>query len=141
MKYDTRKIMTRAWAIKRQDPRNDFGLCLRMAWEEAKEAKPTMRGTEKQLAWARDIQTKAVSALNYAISFEADKKDFVATCEKIKSAVESCAYAGDLIAVYGNITVGKNDAEVMRHICSIVKLTNKKVLSFDTPAQYALIGK
>lgn len=141
MKYDTSKIMRRAWEIKRQDARNDFGLCLRMAWKEAKEVNSAMKGTEKQLAWARDIQAKAVSALNFAIIQEPDKKDFVATCEKIKSAVESCACAGDLITVYGNITVGKNDAEVMRHICAVIRLSKKKVVCFDTPAQYALIGQ
>ena len=31
------KIMKRAWEIKKEDSRNIFGLCLKMAWEEAKE--------------------------------------------------------------------------------------------------------
>ena len=30
------KIMKRAWEIKKEDNRNIFGLCLKMAWEEAK---------------------------------------------------------------------------------------------------------
>lgn len=33
-KHNLKKIMTRAWEIKKQDRRNDFGCCLRMAWEE-----------------------------------------------------------------------------------------------------------
>ena len=31
------EIMRRAWEIKREDSRNIFGLCLKMAWAEAKE--------------------------------------------------------------------------------------------------------
>ena len=33
---DLRKIMKRAWEIKKEDNRNIFSLCLKMAWEEAK---------------------------------------------------------------------------------------------------------
>lgn len=35
-KYDLRKVMKRAWEIKKEDSRNIFGLCLKMAWEEIK---------------------------------------------------------------------------------------------------------
>ena len=42
--YSMKQIMVRAWAIKRQDMRNDFGLCLRMAWSEAKATKRAFRG-------------------------------------------------------------------------------------------------
>ena len=38
MKYNMSKIMRRAWEIKRLDSEYIFGLCLRMAWAEAKEA-------------------------------------------------------------------------------------------------------
>lgn len=34
-----REIMKRAWMIKREDERNIFGLCLKMAWAEAKAGK------------------------------------------------------------------------------------------------------
>lgn len=37
-KYNVKAIMNRAWKIKRQNMENHFGLCLRMAWEEAKAA-------------------------------------------------------------------------------------------------------
>ena len=30
------KIMKRAWEIKKEDNRNIFGLCLKMAWDEAR---------------------------------------------------------------------------------------------------------
>ncbi len=36
MKYNIKIIMSKAWEIKRQNSSNDFGLCLRWAWEMAK---------------------------------------------------------------------------------------------------------
>lgn len=36
MKYNLKVIMKRAWEIKKEDSRNIFSLCLKMAWEEAK---------------------------------------------------------------------------------------------------------
>lgn len=35
-KEELRKIMIRAWEIKREDKKNVFSLCLKMAWAEAK---------------------------------------------------------------------------------------------------------
>ena len=36
MKETLRKVMKRAWEIKRENVRNIFGLCLKMAWAEIK---------------------------------------------------------------------------------------------------------
>ena len=36
MKTTLQKVMKRAWKIKREDKRNIFGECLRMAWAEIK---------------------------------------------------------------------------------------------------------
>jgi len=44
MKYNVKAIMARAWEIKKQDMNNYFGLCLRMAWEEAKSEKKEYKG-------------------------------------------------------------------------------------------------
>ena len=35
-KYNLSKIMKRAWEIKKEDCKNIFGKCLKIAWEEAK---------------------------------------------------------------------------------------------------------
>ncbi|MFG6393088.1 MAG: hypothetical protein K1W24_02695 [Lachnospiraceae bacterium] len=37
MKYNKSAIMKRAWTIKKSNPQNIFGLCLKMAWAETKE--------------------------------------------------------------------------------------------------------
>lgn len=36
MKFNMKEIMKKAWEIKNADRRNHFGLCLQIAWEEAK---------------------------------------------------------------------------------------------------------
>lgn len=38
-KYDLSKIMSRAWAIKKENTENIFGACLKKAWAEAKSDK------------------------------------------------------------------------------------------------------
>ena len=40
-KYNLSNIMKRAWEIKRKNNENLFPLCLKMAWDEAKETKKT----------------------------------------------------------------------------------------------------
>lgn len=35
-KYNLSAIMKRAWELKKEDERNIFSLCLKMAWEESK---------------------------------------------------------------------------------------------------------
>lgn len=57
--YNLSEIMKRAWEIKKEDERNIFGECLKMAWTEQKGKKVIMVklvGTEKQVAWAEDLR-------------------------------------------------------------------------------------
>lgn len=97
-----------------------------------------MKGTEKQIAWAEDIQKKTVSALNWGIATFASKADFVEKCQQVKAAIENVEYAGDLIAVYKNVN-GCTDEANMKMIAAIVG--NRFGICYDNPAQYALIGK
>lgn len=97
-----------------------------------------MKGTEKQISWALDIQRKTISALNWGIATFASKPAFVEKCEQIKSAVENVEYAGDLIAVYRNVN-DTSDEKNMKMIAAIVG--NRFGICYDNPAQYALIGK
>ena len=39
-KYNLSNIMKRAWEIKKENSRNVFGACLKMAWAEAKSVAP-----------------------------------------------------------------------------------------------------
>ena len=64
-KYDLHRIMRRAWQIKKENGRNVFGLCLKMAWEEAKEEQelPKLVGTPKQVAWAEKLRKRHIEIL------------------------------------------------------------------------------
>ena len=65
MKYDLKKIMKRAWEIKKENSRNIFSLCLKMAWEEAKEEikLPKLIGTPRQVAWAEKLRERHLKIL------------------------------------------------------------------------------
>lgn len=65
MKYDLRKIMKRAWELKKEDEKNIFSLCLKMAWTEAKEEQelPKLVGTPKQVAWAEKLRERHIEIL------------------------------------------------------------------------------
>lgn len=70
-KYNLHRIMSRAWEIKKEDKRNVFGLCLEMAWEEAKEVKevklPKLVGTPKQVAWAEKLRERHLEILKHEL--------------------------------------------------------------------------
>ena len=97
-----------------------------------------MKGTEKQIAWAQDIQKKTVSALDWGITTFSENAAFVEKCKQIKAAVENVEYAGDLIAVYRNVN-DNNDEKNLKMVSSIIR--NRFGICYDNPAQYALIGK
>ena len=65
MKYDLKKIMKRAWEIKKENSRNIFSICLKIAWEEAKEetSLPKLVGTPKQVAWAEKLRERHLKIL------------------------------------------------------------------------------
>lgn len=64
-KYDLHRIMRRAWQIKKENERNIFSLCLKMAWAEAKEEQelPKLVGTPKQVAWAEKLRKRHLEIL------------------------------------------------------------------------------
>ena len=64
-KYDLHRIMRRAWQIKKENERNIFSLCLKMAWTEAKEEQelPKLVGTPKQVAWAEKLRKRHLEIL------------------------------------------------------------------------------
>lgn len=86
MKYNRGTIMKRAWEIRKaSNPRITMSDALKTSWKQAKwnaykeEAK--MKGTEKQIAWALDIQRGIFEALDAKISDLTAKME--ATSEKL----------------------------------------------------------
>ena len=57
--------MKRAWEIKKENSRNIFSLCLKMAWEEVREEikLPKLIGTPKQVAWAEKLRERHLEIL------------------------------------------------------------------------------
>lgn len=64
-KYDLHRIMRRAWQIKKENERNIFSLCLKIAWAEAKEEQelPKLVGTPRQVAWAEKLRERHLEIL------------------------------------------------------------------------------
>lgn len=72
------KIMRRAWEIKKQDKRNVWSECLKMAWEDIRETKekpPKLVGSEKQIAWAVDIRSKFIERAKMAVNNKITLRD------------------------------------------------------------------
>lgn len=80
MKHDRKAIMEKAWEIKKENEKNIFGLCLKMAWAIAKkeaeaEELPELQGSVKQIAWAKDIRDKFIKKFNAEIKKFEEKYD------------------------------------------------------------------
>lgn len=135
-KYNLSNIMKKAWELFRKG----FGVfanCLRESWKIAKEVK-IMKGSEKQVAWATDIQKRVVGILTdvinetkndarYATSAVAQKN--VAMFEKLVAAAKACNSASAMINCY-------SDVKDLRGIVSAYK-----VHYCNTPAEKALLCK
>lgn len=135
-KYNLSNIMKKAWELFRKG----FGVfanCLRESWKIAKEVK-IMKGSEKQVAWATDIQKRVVGILTdvinetkndarYATSAVAQKN--VAMFEKLVAAAKACNSASAMINCY-------SDVKDLRGIVSAYK-----VHCCNTPAEKALLCK
>lgn len=140
--YNKSEIMKRAWEIFHKAIEMfkksvvTFSDCLREAWAEAKGF--GMKGSEKQVAWATDIQKRVVGILAdvinetkndacYATSAVAQKN--VAMFEKLVAAAKTCNSASAMINCY-------SDVKDLRGIVSAYK-----VHYCNTPAEKALLCK
>lgn len=68
MKYNRSSIMKRAWDIKKLNKDNIFGLCLKMAWEEAKITSSDMTLKDKLIAKINFIIKNASDIYSYSAS-------------------------------------------------------------------------
>lgn len=56
MRTTLQKVMNRAWEIKREDKRNIFAECLKMAWKEIKNTVKRMEKTMKELLLSKGLK-------------------------------------------------------------------------------------
>lgn len=59
---------------QKEDGRNIFSICLKMAWAEIKEGvKKMLKGTEKQVTWAEQIIADAIGTVDANIRLEEER--------------------------------------------------------------------
>lgn len=98
-KANLKGIMKRAWEIKREHKDNIFYLCLKMAWAEAKKV---LKGTEKQVKYAKDLYNDRISYITMRYEkavrkgfSEAAKYGFV--LEYVRTYFANAKYAHNVI--------------------------------------------
>lgn len=93
-KYNLSNIMKRAWELVKKSAMT-ISSGLKKAWEEAKH---TMKGTEKQIAWAKELMKKMNKEFSIVLGMvpENQKAIFSDLFEKI-NAIMNDSYAGDII--------------------------------------------
>ena len=122
-KYNLSNIMKRAWElVKKAGMTISSGL--KKAWEEAK---MTIKGTEKQIAWRNDIiekMHKEFDELRKIAPVEGHKY-----LEAIEKNAENIQYAGDVIDIFGGIE--ETGYEYYQSVLRRIKLTpNRATESF-----------
>ena len=93
-KYNLSKIMKRAWELVKKSAMT-ISSGLKKAWEEAKR---TMKGTENQITWAKELIEKMNKEFSIVLGMvpENQKVIFSDAFEKI-NAIMNDSYAGDII--------------------------------------------
>ena len=97
-----------------------------------------MKGTEKQIKWAKDIKDAMIPAMDWAIANAPEQIKH--RYEIIKAAIVNVEYAGDLIEVYGDVAKAKTVQEIVKRVTHMVADRFGLYESF-TDKQRALIGK
>lgn len=114
MKYNKSMIMKRAWELKKIT--NDiFGLCLKTAWAEAKNAEEVLeicldgfKGTEKQKKYAEDLVADVVSTVELNTAGYHTENGMVRyvdpkNADAIKAAYISVKFAVSTKNTYGDV--------------------------------------
>ena len=93
-KYNLSNIMKRAWELVKKSAMT-ISSGLKKAWEEAKH---TMKGTEKQITWAKELIRKMNKEFSIVLGMvpENQKVIFSDAFEKI-NAIMNDSYASDII--------------------------------------------
>ena len=111
-----------------------------------------MKGTEKQIAWAEDIQKTVIEIIEKMQAMVANDprmNDPHANTEAAKAArvkvaraleaVKACDNAHDLIEVYRGVSSRNTERQNVGMVGAAIM--NKTHVQYDTPAQMALIGE
>ena len=105
-----------------------------------------MKGTEKQIAWAQDIQATVIKTIETMVAMTANDprantdaaRDRIAKVTRALEAVKACDNAHDLIEVYGDVTSRRSERENLGMVAAIISNRIHQVYDMD---QAALIGE
>ena len=106
-----------------------------------------MKGTEKQIAWAEDIQKTVIEIIEKMQAMVANDphanteaaKAARAKVARALEAVKACDNAHDLIEVYRGVSSKNTERQNVGMVGAAIM--NKTHVQYDTPAQMALIGE
>lgn len=86
-----------------------------------------MKGTEKQIRWAEDIQKKVIDTINWLIdNAPAEQKD--ACAKKFggwADQVKNTEYAGDIIDAFGYIRFTDDQRKNAQNVAAAIRLSPK----------------
>lgn len=124
MKYDRQTIMKRAWQIKKEDSRNIWSLCLKMAWEEAKAA-----GSKKSIEELEELGFKRWTKGNFDRMY-VNAKELGLVCWYYNTGnIKAATFQGDEIS--------NCEARRMKASKTFIDLTTGKVHSDNRWLLYA----
>ena len=106
-----------------------------------------MKGTEKQIKWAEDIQNIVVTIIDNMLAATANDprantdaaKAARAKFRRARDAVATCDDAHDLIEVYEGVSSRRSERDNMMAVTA--KISNRFKVEYGTAAQRALIGE
>lgn len=102
-----------------------------------------MKGTEKQIIWAKDIQTAVITTIDTMLESikgtPAENGEMAEKFRRARAAVQACEIAMDMIEVYKGASTAKTPKENAGVITPIIR--NRFRVQYDNVAQQALIGE
>jgi outer membrane protein assembly factor BamB len=134
MKYNLSNIMKRAWMLVKKSGLN-ISAALKKAWREAKEI--TMKGTEKQIAYATKLLENMNVHFNNLIAACPDNKKsvWVNLLDGI-NAIAAESYAGDII---DNLKIWFSDLpEDADVVCTPIIKNGVLIISYDDFSGYVV---
>ncbi|SES68273.1 hypothetical protein [[Clostridium] polysaccharolyticum] len=116
MKETLSKVMKRAWEIKRQDVRNIFSLCLKMAWAEVKKGGNTIEKlTEDIIENINKGVAKTIEMRNRRFHKNEEAKFFLTS--------ENTTVYNDMTVITVNMFV---NYKTYKQLCRVYKVTVKE---------------
>ena len=133
MKYDLKKIMKRAWEIKKENVKYIFALCLKKAWEEVKNTVSLVKGKSYTVKnwFANKVANEAKKNISMCDVFAILKETEKAVYAMLNLGCDSRKCMWVPKSVLEVAEVGLDAAEIMHHETIFEEDYNKCVEEFQ----------